>query len=135
MSKNYLSYKALKKNFAVKLIIFLIVLAVIFTIALVRLALSSAIKEAVNNPPKNEDAYAIAKEFIKPGIKSGTIHFPETGYQCAQKPDSIYVIKAYVESKNQSGEKNVVSFEITMHFNGGDARDKKSWKLLNLVEN
>jgi hypothetical protein len=135
MTKSYLNYKAGKKRFARKVIILFIILAVIFIIAVIRFALSGYQFNLVNSPPGNEDAYSIAKEFIKPGIKSTYINFPDSGYQCAQKPDSVYVIKSYVESKSQSGEKNIITYEITMRFNGGNARNKNSWKLLDLIKN
>ena len=134
MHKSYLSYKELKKRFAAKLIIFLILLSIIFSVFLIRLAISGKDTEVINSPPKNEDAYSVAKEFIKPGIKASSANFPEANYQCAQKPDSIYIIKSYVEVKNPAGEKNVLDYEITIQFIGGDVRNKKSWKLINLVK-
>ena len=135
MSKSYINYKELKKKFAVKLVVFLIVLAIIFSIFLIRLAISGKSTDVVNNPPKNEDVYTIAKEFIKPGIPSSNISFPETGYQFAQTSDSTYTIKSYLESKNESGEKSVTSYMITLQFFGGDARNKKSWKMVSLTKN
>ena len=135
MSKSYINYKERKKKFAVKLVIFLIVLAIIFSVALIRLANSGTSTDIVNNPPKNEDVYTMAKEFVKPGIQSSSISFPETGYQFAQTTDSTYTIKSYLESKNESGEKSVTSFVITLQFFGGDPRNKKSWKMVNLIKN
>jgi hypothetical protein len=135
MSKSYLNHKENKRKFAVKLVIFLIVLAVIFSVALIRLANTGTSTDVVNNPPRNEDVYTMAKEFIRPGIKSSYISFPETGYQFAQTSDSTYTIKSYMESKNQSGEKSVTPFVITLQFYGGDARNKKRWKMISLIKN
>ena len=135
MSKSYINYKEHKKKFALKLVIFLIVLAIVFSVALIRLANTGTSTEIVNNPPKNEDVYTMAKEFVKPGIQSSSISFPETGYQFAQTTDSTYTIKSYLESKNESGEKSVTSFVITLQFFGGDPRNKKSWKMVTLIKN
>lgn len=135
MTKNYLSYKALKKSFALKVVFLLVILGIIFTVVLVRFALSGTPMDFANRPPNSDEAYHVAKEFVKPGIKSSVVNFPESGYQCAQKPDSVYIIKSYLEAKKQSGEKSIVSFVITMRFNGGRASDKKSWRLLGLIEN
>ncbi|MGZ3752738.1 MAG: hypothetical protein ACXVB0_21460 [Mucilaginibacter sp.] len=135
MSKNYLHYKAGKKSFATKGILLLIILAVIFLVILVKFARSGSRVDSVNGSPDSDEAYSIAKEFIKPTIKSTEVYFPESGYQCAQKPDSVYIIKSYAESKGSSGIKNTVTFEITLRFNGGSASDKKSWKVLGLSEN
>jgi hypothetical protein len=135
MSKNYVNNQALKKKFARKLIIFLIILAITFTVALTRLAMSGTSKVVVDNPPKNEDVYIIAKQFVKQSIKTSNIVFPETGYQFDQKKDSTYTIKSYLESKDQKGSKTVTSFVITLHFFGGDALNKNRWKMVSLVKN
>jgi len=134
MSKSYVNNQQQKKKFAYKLIIFLIILAFTFTFALIRLALSGTNKEVVNNPPKNEDVYAVAKQFVKENVKANNIVFPETGYQFDQKTDSTYTIKSHLESKDQNGQKTVTSFVITLQFFGGDALNKKRWKMVNLIK-
>ncbi|HTD39425.1 MAG TPA: hypothetical protein VK671_02305 [Mucilaginibacter sp.] len=135
MSKSYLTNQAHKKKFAYKLIIFLIIIAIFFTFVLIRFARSGTNKEIVNNPPKNVDVYVIAKQFVKQNIKTSNIVFPETGYQFDQKTDSTYTIKSYVESKNQSGEKIVTPFVITLKFFGGDALNRNRWKMISLIKN
>jgi hypothetical protein len=105
MSKSYVNNQAIKKKFAQKLIVFLIIIAITFAVVLIRLAQSGSNKEVVNNPPKNEDVYTIAKQFVKHDIKAANIAFPETGYQFDQKADSTYTIKSYLESKGPSGQK------------------------------
>ncbi|MDO3625174.1 hypothetical protein [Mucilaginibacter sp. BT774] len=134
MSKSYVNNQAIKKKFAYKLIIFLIILAVFFTFVLVRFARSGTNEEIVNNPPKNEDVYTIAKQFVKQNVKTANIVFPETGYQFDQKTDSTYTIKSYLESKDTRGEKTVTSFVITLQFFGGDALNKKRWKMVSLIK-
>ena len=134
MSKSYVNNQAIKKKFAYKLIVFLIILAVFFTFVLVRFARSGTNEEIVNNPPKNEDVYTIAKQFVKQNVKTANIVFPETGYQFDQKTDSTYTIKSYLESKDTRGEKTVTSFVITLQFFGGDALNKKRWKMVSLIK-
>lgn len=133
MSKSYVNNQQQKKKFAYKLIIFLIVLAISFTFMLIKLAFSGTNKEVVNNPPKNEDVYTIAKQFVKQNVKASNVVFPETGYQFNQK-DSTYTIKSYLESKNQNGQKVTTSFMITLQFFGGDALNKNSWKMISLIK-
>ncbi|HTD98828.1 MAG TPA: hypothetical protein VK668_06055 [Mucilaginibacter sp.] len=141
MTKNYLTYKEGKKKFAQKGVLLLIVLAIIFATVLVRFAISDTRFDFLKTTPDSDDAYSIAKQFIKPTIKFSPVYFPETGYQCAQKPDSVFIIKSYAESKsqsgakNQSGTKNVTTFEITIKYNGGKVASKESWTMLNLSEN
>lgn len=135
MAKNYLTYKEGKKKFAQKGVVLLIALAIIFTVVLIRFAISDTQFDFLKDVPDSEDAYFIARQFIKPTIKSASVYFPETGYQCAQKTDSVYIIKSYAESKNQSGVKTVVTFEITIKYNGGKVLSKENWAMLNLSEN
>lgn len=134
MSKSYVNNQQQKKKFAYKLIIFLIILAIFFTFVLIRFARSGTNEEIVNNPPKNEDVYTIAKQFVKQNVKTANIVFPETGYQFDQKTDSTYTIKSYLESKDTKGEKTVTSFVITLQFFGGDALNKKRWKMVSLIK-
>ena len=135
MAKTYIKDKEVKKSFALKGIWLLIVLAIIFSIVLLRFAISGTKYDHLNDQPNNEDAYSIARQFVKPTIKLSNITFPESGYQCAQKPDSVYIIKSYAEAKSKSGEKNITTFQITLRFNGGAVSEKKNWKVLSLSEN
>ncbi|MBS1524328.1 MAG: hypothetical protein JST19_01690 [Bacteroidetes bacterium] len=134
MEKPYSSHKEIKKSFALKGMLVLLVLAFIFTLFMVRYALSGTRKN-VEGVPDSDDAYAIAKQFVKPTIKANDISFPESDYQCAQKPDSVFIIKSYAESKNAEGSKSVISFEITLRFFGGNTMNKDSWKVISLNEN
>jgi hypothetical protein len=134
MSKSYINNQQQKKKFAYKLIIFLIILAISFTFVLIKLAFSGTNKGVVNNPPKNEDVYTIAKQFVKQNVKTSNIAFPETGYQFDQKADSTYTIKSYLESKGPNGQKTVTSFVITLQFSGGDALNKNRWKMVSLIK-
>ena len=109
-------------------------IAVTFSIVLIRLTRSDTSKEVVNNPPKNEDVYTIAKQFVKQDVKISNVVFPETGYQFNQKSDSTYTIKSYLESKDQSGQKKVTSFVITLQFLGGDALKISRWKMVSLIK-
>ncbi len=134
MSKSYVHNQATKKKFAYKLIIFLIILSVFFSGVIIGFALNGNTKRLVNNPPKNEDVYTIAKQFVKQNVKTSNIVFPETGYQFNQKTDSTYIIKSYLESKDQSGQKTVTSFVITLQFFGGDALNRNRWKMVSLIK-
>lgn len=135
MAKHYLSYKQGKRNFALKGVWVLIILAVIFAVFLIRFAISGARLDSSNGLPDSDEAYSIAKEFIKPTIKFTPVNFQQSGFQCAQRPDSTYIIKSYAESKNDPDGKNIITFEITLKFNGGPASDKESWKVLSITEN
>lgn len=134
MTETYLKDKTAKKRFFQKGMVVLIALAVVFTVFLTRFALSGSREALLNGAPGSEDAYKVAKLFVKPTIKSNDVSFPESGYQCAQKPDSVFVIKSYAEANDQPKPQNVTTFEITLKFIGGAVADKKSWKLIGISE-
>ena len=136
MSKSYLTDKALKRNYALKGAWLIVALAIIFVIVVIRFAMAGYGFGFNDGMPGSDQAYTVAKDFIKPTIKySALSSFPESGYQYATKPDSVYIIKSYVETKGQTNEKSVVTFEITMKYNGGKASDKNNWTILDITEN
>jgi hypothetical protein len=130
----YLKDKTAKKRFFQKGMLVLAAMAVIFTVFIIRFALSGSREDLLNGAPGSDDAYQMAKLFVKPTIKSDNIIFPETGYQCAKKPDSVFIIKSYAEAKDQPKPKNITTFEITLKFIGGAVADKNNWKLINIIE-
>lgn len=134
MPKSYVNNQQQKRDFAYKLIIFLIIIAGTFTVVLIRLAQSGTNKEIVNNPPKKVDVYTIAKQFVKQNVRTTNIVFPESGYQFDQKADSTYTIKSYLESKDFNGQKTVTTFVITLKFLGGDVLKQNRWKLVSMTK-
>jgi hypothetical protein len=134
MTDIYLKDKAAKKRFLLKGLIALSSLSVIFAIFITSFALSGSAAGYANNAPESKDAYLIAKQFVRPTIRSSRVSFPESDYQCAQKPDSIFIVKSYAEAGDQPKPKNVTTFEITLKFLGGNVADSKNWKMLRINE-
>jgi len=134
MTDHYIQNDAAKKNFVKKGTAVLITIAFISTIFMTRYALSGSRKDLSGDVPDYDDAYAMAKTFIRPTLKAANISFPVSGYQCAQKPDSIFVVKSYAEAKGKQDPANVTSFEITLKFTGGKVGDKQNWKVINMIE-
>ena len=134
MTDPYLQNKAAKESFLLKGVFVLIALALIFTAFIARFALSGSRSDFLNGAPDNDAAYSVAKQFVKPTIKYHKVVFPESGYQCAQKPDSVFIIKSYAEAKDEPGPKNITTFEITLKFIGGNVSDKNNWRLLGITE-
>ena len=131
----YLQDKAHKKRFFQKGLIAITVLVFIFSIFVTRYALSGSRDDLMNGAPGSEDAYRAAKQFVRPTIKSQNVYFPESGFQCAEQPDSVFIVKSYAEAKGQPGSKNITSFEITLKYQGGNIADKTNWRMLQLSEN
>lgn len=134
MTDHYIQNDAAKKNFLKKGTSVLIIVAIISTTFMTRYALSGSRRDLLGNVPDYSDAYAMAKTFVKPTLKSADVNFPSSGYQCAQKPDSVFIVKSYAEAKGKQDPGNVISFEITLKFTGGKVADKHNWKVINMIE-
>jgi hypothetical protein len=134
MTDHYIQHNAEKKNFLRKGLTVMVIIAMISTVFMTRYALSGSRKYVSDNVPDYDDAYLMAKTFIRPTIKSSDITFPESGYQCAQKPDSVFIVKSYAEKKGNQTPKNITAFEITLKFTGGRVADKSNWKVIDLIE-
>ncbi|MBS1530543.1 MAG: hypothetical protein JSU01_09565 [Bacteroidetes bacterium] len=134
MTDHYIEHNAEKKTFLKKGLIVMVAIATISTVFMTRYALSGSRKGISDNAPDYDDAYLMAKTFIRPTIKSADIVFPVSGYQCAQKPDSVFIVKSYAEKKGKQDPKNITSFEITLKFTGGKVDDKHNWKVINVIE-
>ncbi|HJP63106.1 MAG TPA: hypothetical protein VJ844_06665 [Mucilaginibacter sp.] len=134
MTEHYIQHDAEKKTFLKKGSVVIVIIALMSTVIMTRYALSGSRKSILGNVPDYDDAYAMAKTFVRPTIKSRDISFPASGYQCAQQPDSVFIVKSYAEAKGRKDPQNVTSFQITLKFNGGKVADKNNWKVINLIE-
>jgi len=134
MTEHYIQNDAAKKNFFRKGSIVIAIAIGVSSIFMTRYALSGSRKDLSGNVPDYDDAYSIAKTYVRPTIKSSDIIFPVSGYQCAQKPDSVFVVKSYAQAKGAKDPKDITAFEITLKFNGGKVADKNNWKVIDLIE-
>jgi len=134
MTDHYIQNDAAKKSFFNKGFLVLVILAGVSSIFMTKYAQSGSRKDLSGNVPDYEDAYKMAKTFVRPTIKSSAITFPVSDYQCAQKPDSVFVVKSYAQASNTQNPNDITSFEITLKFNGGKVADKNNWKVIDLIE-
>jgi hypothetical protein len=82
--------------------------------------------------PNSDDAYQVAKQYIvAPTIKSG-LTFAEEHYQFAKKSDSVFVIKSYVTSIDEKGEKVKTNFQITLRYDGGPKAVQDNWTMIDM---
>jgi hypothetical protein len=84
--------------------------------------------------PSSDEVYSISKEFVRPTIRADDPEFSDSEYQFGQKNDSTFVIKSYVEVKDQAGQAQKTAFEITLRYKGGPKTDQRNWEVLNLNE-
>jgi hypothetical protein len=134
-TQHYLKQKADKKKTGNKALWVFLVLIFIVISVVVKITLTGSLKpEFFKGMPGSDDAYAIAKEFIQPTLKSSSATFSDEKYQFGKQSDSVYVIQSSVESKNESGEKINTEFKIILKYNGGQVDKQKNWTLIDLNE-
>lgn len=129
MANTYMQGKAARKKTAMRAGWLLFILIIVSIIVIIRVFNPSGLSVSIG-PPNNEDAYYVAKEFIKPTLKGPSISFPESGYQYAKEADSVYVIRSFSITKDESGEESKTPFEIRMKYKGGHNKNVENWSVL-----
>ncbi|MFD2872169.1 hypothetical protein ACFS5N_06810 [Mucilaginibacter ximonensis] len=132
-SEQYLKQKAAKKRSGNKAVFLFLFFAAVAVAIIAKIFLSGTLKpEFFKGMPGSEDAYAMAKLFIKPTLKSSSANFSDEHYQFGKQSDSVYVIQSSVESTDDSGEKINTEFKIILKYNGGEVDKQKNWSLIDL---
>jgi len=134
--KSYVEHKKAKKKSASGAAWILVLLALIFIFVLVKFARNAGLDFISNSTglPSGDDAYTVAKDFVKSSVRANSIDFPGSGYQMGKKTDSIFVIRTQVELTGDSGDKRKTSYKLVMQYKGGKQDETKNWLLLNIVE-
>jgi hypothetical protein len=133
MAADYIADKVQKKKSGLRLLWLLLLFIVIVLCVVIKVVSTGNLKpDAFNNLPTSDEAYAVAKEFVKPTIKSENIDFNDLRYQFAKTSDSVYVIKSSLESQDMTNEKVTTNFKIVLKYNGGQPIKAKNWTLVSL---
>lgn len=132
--KSYVDNKAGKKKSAKKAAWVLVALAVVFIFILLKFAGNSGLRFSTSGMPTGDEAYSVAKDFVKATVRSSNVDFPASGYQIGKKSDSVYVIKSVTELTGDNGDKRRTNFKVMMEYHGGKQTDMKNWSLLNISE-
>jgi len=134
MEKNiYLGSKSEKKKKALKGVWFILAAAAVFVFVILRYVQGSSMKIGSRGLPDKEEAYKVAKDFLKadsPG--SEQIDFADDGFSIGKKTDSIYVIKSTFEKRLEGGDVKKGDFSVTMRYKGGAVDDQNNWDLMNI---
>jgi len=128
MAENkFLKEKSVKKKSANKAVWVLLFFCAVIIAMMVKISLTGSLKpEFFSGLPSNEDAYQIAKEYVRPALKSSGLKFDD-GYQFAKTSDSVYVIKSSVET-----EGIITQFKIKLQYKGGEPDKQKNWSVIDL---
>ncbi|MFD0750247.1 hypothetical protein ACFQZS_08855 [Mucilaginibacter calamicampi] len=129
MAENkFLKEKSVKKKSANKAVWIVLFFCAIIISMMVKISLTGSLKpEFFRGLPSNEDAYKIAKEYVRPTLKSSSVSFADDGYQFAKTSDSVYVIKSTVETEGTTTE-----FKIKLQYKGGEPSKQKNWSVIDL---
>nr|WP_294793547.1 hypothetical protein [uncultured Mucilaginibacter sp.] len=124
----FLNEKAKKTRSANKAVWILLFFSVVVIAMVVKIVLTGSLKpDFFRGLPSNEDAYEIAKEYVRPTLKSSSATFAEDGYQFAKTSDSVYVIKSSVKTEEATTE-----FKIKLQYKGGRPGKLKNWSVIDL---
>jgi len=132
-ASKFTTEKRKKKKSAVKVVWVLVLFALVFIVIVVRFALSGDSDEIFSGMPTQDATYDVAKEFVRPTLKGYAPNF-DSGFQYGKQQDSVFVIKSNVETKDNSGQVQKTSFEVTLRYKGGSVSSQNNWELLNLNE-
>lgn len=129
MTENeFLNKKSDRKKRANKFVWILLGFSAFGIAMLIKVMLTGSLKpEFFKGLPTHEDAYEIAKEYVRPTLKSSSVNFEEEGYQFGKTSDSVYVIKSTLETEGTTME-----FKITLQYKGGQPDKQKNWSVVSL---
>jgi len=134
MAKNYVASKAGKKKTAKKAAWAIVIISLVFIYIVIKFAYNGSIDLSGGGLPSGEQAYEVAKGFVKSTVRSSNIDFPASGFQIAKRNDSTYVIRSVVEITSDTGDKRRTNFKVLMEYKGGKQDEMKNWSLLNISE-
>lgn len=129
----FLKEKAARRKTASKAVWLLLGFSALIVAMLVKIGLTGSLKpNFLSGSPTNNDAYEIAKQFVKPALNSTSVSFADDGYQFGKTSDSVYVIKSVAKLQNEGGEPITSEFKITLKYNGGEPGRQKNWSVIDL---
>ena len=135
MKRDYVAEKAAKKQSTKQVMWMLLIVVILLGIIMVRLALRLGSKgEFYSSMPSGNDALSIAKDYIRPTLKSPDVDFADEDFQYTKTNDSVYTINSYFLTSFNNQQKVKTNFMVKMKYNGGTVSSDKNWSLLNLNE-
>jgi hypothetical protein len=133
--KDYASEKEAKKRNTTEGIWLLMAFIAVFIVIIIRFAIGSGSGEGLLSlMPSGNDAYAVAKIYIRPSLRAPDVKFADDSFQFAKGADSVYVIKSYFEAIFPGGEKVKTNFRISLKYTGGTISNERNWLLISLDE-
>jgi hypothetical protein len=134
MKSKYEAEKEAKKKTTRQVMWLLLALLVLFSIVIIRVAARTGANEGFfNSEPSGDDAYEIAKDYVRPTLKSPA-EFATEGYQYTKAPDSVFIIKSYFVTEMDNHTKTKTGFTVKIKYNGGMVSNDRNWSLLTMLQ-
>ncbi|TWJ00936.1 hypothetical protein JN11_02199 [Mucilaginibacter frigoritolerans] len=131
MKKDYKTEIERKGKSTKQGMVVLVIFIILFLIVMVRVALRSDLGDTLSNGmPSDNDAFTIAKDYIKTTSSSTDIRFTDDSFRGDHEADSVYVIKSTYESGPNTDKTN---FSITLKYHGGNKLNNSSWSVISLI--
>ena len=130
---DYAQEKREKKKDALKIVWILGLLSIIFIVIVARFALAND-NDVYTGLPGDDAVYAMAKTFVRPTFKATSVNFLASGYNLVRERDSVYIIRSFAETKDNTGWKEKTNFEIVLKYKGGPSSIMSNWEVLNLTK-
>jgi len=136
MAKKFIAEKTAKKKSATSAswLLWLFLLVFIAIVLRFALRLGPQLSSAKGTMPTGQDAFEVAKQFVRPTIGSMNADFADGEFEYSKNNDSVYIVKSYYETRPEGGEKVKTGFVITLKFNGGKNSSKQNWTVMNLEQ-
>ncbi|WP_428331429.1 hypothetical protein [Mucilaginibacter sp.] len=136
MKRDYLTEKELNKKSTKEGIWILFVFILLFIFVIFRIAIRSGTNDRLfGSLPTKNDAFQIAKDYLRPNFKTQDIEFNDDDFQCSKNADSIYVVKSYFKTLLAGSANPQTKFIITLKYNGGENNRDRNWTVMKLIEN
>ncbi|MFI5137723.1 MAG: hypothetical protein ACHQIM_07835 [Sphingobacteriales bacterium] len=135
MKRDYLAENAEKKRTTNKAMWAFWIFIILFILVIIRFSIRSDADDSIStSAPTADDAYEIAKDYIRPTLKPHEVKFPDGEYQYAKTSDSVFVVKSYFETRDEDNRKVKTYFTVTLRYNGGANLNDRSWTLENMIQ-
>jgi hypothetical protein len=117
-----------------RLIWLLLPFAAIFVYILIRFALSGGEETIFTAQLTSAGVFEVAQDFVRPTLSGFDPKFATDGFEYGALPDSVYVIRSFVNTKNTEDQEMETRFEIKMKFHGGISTNPDNWEVLKLTK-
>jgi len=108
--------------------------AAIFVYVMIRFALSGGEETIFTAQLTSIGVFEVAKDFVRPTLSGFDAKFATDGFEYGALPDSVYVIKSFVDTKNSEDQEVETKFEIKMKYHGGMSTNPDNWEVIKLTK-